>query len=215
MEMCQKKIFSERLGLLRTEAGLSQQQLSDKTGIVRETIAKYETAKRIPSYNDLTTLAKHFDTTTDYLLGLSEVKTLDTNLRGICEYTGLSEKSIKAIQKYENDFFSLKFINDLLETQLEDDGLLLAIERYCFYKPLEADFIISKYSSIRPVGIYDEMQEDDLVRISSSQIVEQVIFSDICDKLKALKNICGGYGERYWNMLKEELNNGQHNPKKE
>ncbi len=205
-------IFAQRLGDLIKENGYTHENVAQGIGVTRQGVGKWVSGESVPDVLTAAKLAKFFNVSVDYLSGNSNIKTNDKDLQAVCKYTGLSENAIKAIKKYEKDFFSLRFIDDLFETQLKEDGLILALERYCFYKPVEADFIISKYESIRPAGIYDEMTEDDLVRISSSQIVEQVIFSDICDKVKKLKQFCGGYGERYWNMLKEGLDNGKHNP---
>ncbi len=97
MEMAQRKIFAEHLIYLRDEKGLSQQQLATETGINRETIARYETFKRIPSYEHLTTLARHFNTTTDYLLGLSSSSKRESDITAACNCTGLTAKSIQNI----------------------------------------------------------------------------------------------------------------------
>lgn len=74
MEMEQKAIFAERLGKLRDDRKMSQEQLAAALEIDRGTIAKYETKNRIPSYEHLTMFAKYFDVSTDYLLGISSVK---------------------------------------------------------------------------------------------------------------------------------------------
>ena len=45
----------------------------------------------------LVQFAEYFGVSVDYLLGLSDVETPDTDLRSVCEYTGLSQKSVETL----------------------------------------------------------------------------------------------------------------------
>ena len=62
--------FKERLKELRIENNLSQMQLAQKTGLSQSAIAKWELGKTEPTASALITLAKFFNETTDYILGL-------------------------------------------------------------------------------------------------------------------------------------------------
>ena len=62
-------IFSQRLKELRVEKGLTQDQLSEKTGLSHGCIAMLEVEKRAPTATTLNTLADFFECSTDYLLG--------------------------------------------------------------------------------------------------------------------------------------------------
>ena len=66
------KVFSERLKELRSERGLSQSQLAKLTGISNGAIAFWEIGARIPSAQAIIVLAKFFNVSSDYLLGLSD-----------------------------------------------------------------------------------------------------------------------------------------------
>lgn len=66
--------FKDRLKELRKDYSITQQELADKIGIVRTAIANYETGRTIPDSDTLTLLAKIFNTTTDYLLGISNIR---------------------------------------------------------------------------------------------------------------------------------------------
>jgi len=61
-----------KIGRLRREAGLTQEQLSEKLSIARSTLACYETGKSQIPNELLVVFAKLFDVTTDYLLGLED-----------------------------------------------------------------------------------------------------------------------------------------------
>lgn len=90
-------ILAERIGKLRVGANESQQDLADKIGVKRETVKFWESGDRQIKGGDIAKLAKHFDVSADYLLGLSDVRTLDRDLKFVCEYTRLSEASIKEL----------------------------------------------------------------------------------------------------------------------
>lgn len=64
--------FGERLKELREEKGVSQMELSKATGLSQSAIARWELNKTEPTASALITLAKYFDESVDYLLGLSE-----------------------------------------------------------------------------------------------------------------------------------------------
>ena len=64
--------FKDRLKELRTAYNLSQMQLALKTGLSQSAIAKWELGKTEPTASSIITLAKFFEETTDYILGLVE-----------------------------------------------------------------------------------------------------------------------------------------------
>lgn len=64
--------YKERIKELRIQKGLSQMQLSVKTGISQSAIAKWELGKTEPTASAIITLAKFFGETTDYVLGLED-----------------------------------------------------------------------------------------------------------------------------------------------
>ena len=71
-------IFFERLYNERIKRGLTQQQLSEISGISRSTIAAYEQNTRKPSYENLITLADVLRISIDYLTGFSDKRLIDT-----------------------------------------------------------------------------------------------------------------------------------------
>ena len=64
--------FKDRLKELRLNVNLSQMQLSVQTGISQSAIAKWELGKTEPTASAIITLAKFFNETTDYILGLED-----------------------------------------------------------------------------------------------------------------------------------------------
>ncbi len=64
---------SDRIIQLRKEMGVSQTRLADILGATPNQISKYENGHTNPPVETLSQLAEVFNTTTDYLLGRSDV----------------------------------------------------------------------------------------------------------------------------------------------
>ncbi len=81
--------FGEKVKNLRLERNLTQKQLANMAGVAVSAISSYESGNRYPSYDVLINLAHIFHVSTDYLLGLNKMKTIDIS--------GLDEKEINII----------------------------------------------------------------------------------------------------------------------
>jgi transcriptional regulator with XRE-family HTH domain len=64
--------FGQRLARLRRTAGLTQQQIADRTGVSRRMIAHYETRAARPPPHVLPKLAKALGVSVDELLGVTK-----------------------------------------------------------------------------------------------------------------------------------------------
>ena len=64
--------FTKTLKELRLKKNISQDTLSDKTGLSQSAIGNWEIGKSIPTANAIIALARYFEVTTDYLLGESD-----------------------------------------------------------------------------------------------------------------------------------------------
>ena len=60
--------LGEKLKEARKQAGLSQEQLSEKLGVSRSAVAKWETDKGLPDVDNLKVLSKLLNVSVDYLL---------------------------------------------------------------------------------------------------------------------------------------------------
>lgn len=60
--------FQNKLTELRTERGLSQEELSEKLYVSRQTISNWERGKTYPDINSLLLIATYFDVSLDSLL---------------------------------------------------------------------------------------------------------------------------------------------------
>ena len=66
-------MLGQRIYELRTAFGWSQVELAKKLGVAKQTASNWENENIQPSIEMLVRLAKIFNVTTDYLLGLEDV----------------------------------------------------------------------------------------------------------------------------------------------
>lgn len=70
--MDNERIFAERVQQLRVERGLKQKELGEEIGLSQKAISTIESGTRSTTIEKLILLAKFFDVSTDYLLGLKD-----------------------------------------------------------------------------------------------------------------------------------------------
>lgn len=81
--------FGNILKTQRLKADMTQAQLAQKLGITKSVISAYETGLRLPSYDILIHIAKLFNVSTDFLLGVENKRDID--------FSGLSKEEIDAL----------------------------------------------------------------------------------------------------------------------
>ena len=91
--------FAERLKLLFFNSGETQEQAANRFNVTRQGFGNWLNGRTQPDYDALCKLAEYYNVSTDYLLGRTDVKTADTQLKTICEVTNLSEAAAKKIIK--------------------------------------------------------------------------------------------------------------------
>lgn len=82
--------FGKRLKALRLQAGLTQKQLGALIGVTKSVVSFYELQERSPSPDVLIKLAAIFHVSTDYLLGIEKMQSIDIS--------GLEEEDIKLVK---------------------------------------------------------------------------------------------------------------------
>ncbi len=81
--------MGDKLHSLRTEMKLTQKQVADRIGLAISAVSSYESGTRYPSYETLIKLSRMSHVSTDYLLGLTEKRSVDV--------TGLEDAEIELI----------------------------------------------------------------------------------------------------------------------
>lgn len=68
----------ERLIELRKELGITRAEAARRVNMSAMGYGRYEKGERTPSYQTVSYIAHHFDTTADYLYGISDEKTAES-----------------------------------------------------------------------------------------------------------------------------------------
>lgn len=71
-----------------------REEIATALGVSTVAIGQYYNGEALPSIEKLIKIADFFNVSTDYLLGRTDVSTIDAEIKAICKYTGLSETSV-------------------------------------------------------------------------------------------------------------------------
>ena len=167
-------VFADRFIELRGKR--TQDEFAKFLGISRPTVGFYESGQRIPDAVVLRQIAEKCNVSTDYLLGLTDEKTLDQNIQAICKKTGLTEKAVTQIilakeseLNCDGSYFELwnKSIESYApegyapEPQYGDSFLSDLLERLFDYKnALEATHALSKLNALLSDEEWKKLRED-------------------------------------------------------
>lgn len=115
-------IFTERFRELQGDK--SNTEFADFLGLSRQTVGFYCNGDRIPDALGLKNIAGRCGVSSDWLIGLTSVKSPDADVQSVCEYTGLSENVVEKLNSTkESEFFDAKTVfNAIVEY---DDGKTL------------------------------------------------------------------------------------------
>lgn len=121
------EVLADRLRELRKEKGLSWDSLAEtlkaqyEIQIHRDTLKFYEAKKghskagnnRAMKAEYLYCLADFYGVSVDYLLGRTDTRSPDADIKAVCEFTGLSEQAVTSLKAYSKK--SVSFISEFLE----------------------------------------------------------------------------------------------------
>ena len=96
-----RKIIGCRINELLAINDVKQKELAAYLSISDNIVSYFVKGTRVPNTEQIIKIAKYFNVSTDYLLGLTDVKTTDTDLKMIVDYTGLSEECIDELHKMQ------------------------------------------------------------------------------------------------------------------
>lgn len=118
-----KELFKDILTKLRLEKQITQTELANKIGVVKGTIANYESGLRKPDNDKLIALSEVFGVSVDYLLGLEKNNILNKT------------KTESVFMHYSGNERINNIVKELLKTDLAEDDLKLI------------EFILDKYKN--------------------------------------------------------------------
>lgn len=156
---------------------ITQQNVADAIGKSRQTVGFYTTGVSAPDWETITDLAKYFNVSTDWLLGLSDFTNPRTaNLT--VEDIGLSERAATILQSENKQIDRSKLI-----------VLNYLIENPSFWEKISSYFAFSTYDIARkkPFSRLTIDKRNMDARLSFADIIENLpkYKSDFFDSIKA------------------------------
>ena len=92
-------IFPTTLRALMEENKTKQDDLAEVCGVKRQSVAQWKDGNTRPDIESLKKIAEHYNVSSDYLLGMTDVRKPSLELQAISDYTGLSEKAIERLHE--------------------------------------------------------------------------------------------------------------------
>lgn len=127
--------FSGRLKLLRKERNMQQGELAKELDVSRGSISFYENGDRIPDIEFLSRASAYFGVSADWLLGLSDVRSADLDIKNGCAITGLTEDAIRKIlnfgSSHDDEYIGNVAAFSILSNLLEHDDLYASVLCVC------------------------------------------------------------------------------------
>ena len=186
-------MISERLRALRIESKLSKRDLVAQLPLNYSTYANYESGFREPNSDVLQMLAKHFNVSVDYLLGVSESKR--------------KADDIAVLNDEEHDLFVKYRLLDIHGKELVDMVLQKEHERHNFFSD-ESSFAkkstfdgkwvthrVYQQSSCAMLGNYLMQEQDlnyELLRFATTPVSERADFCVQIEGDNMAPKICNG-----------------------
>lgn len=132
-------------------------KIADYLDCTPQAINQYKLGVSVPQTEKLIKIAKYYNVSVDYLLGLSDVKSTDPKVKEICEYTGLSENALNKILK-EKDHCCIKQLNQIIE----DKDFWNIVDFFCNYRNTATTISErnAEYSNLYLESIKDENNEE-------------------------------------------------------
>lgn len=180
-----KEIFSKRLVELREAQNITQQELADKLQITRQSLSLYEKAERTINIELLARIADFFNVSTDYLMGRTEISTMNKDIQNACKVTGLSEEAIvnlKEIQKTKfNDSFEDLKRSDIINTCISHPMFKALIDSIVEMIRISDAYKISFITN--DSDIQSEIESHWTKEFVLSKYLTDEIFKHFCDSL--------------------------------
>lgn len=145
---------TNRIKVIRKEAGLSQRELGNELGVAQTTVSAWESGRNEPDYESIRKMARILETSAEYLMGYSDTD-IPEGMEGMKISQDLKNKLVhhERQTKYNPDF--IQEIED--EYGGEDDKILAEIKEEQHYE--------ESYQTWEKTGmeIYRETAEIDVI----------------------------------------------------
>lgn len=165
---------------------VSQEQCANDLGISRGALSFYENGDRKPDAEVLYKMCKHFGVSADYILGLSDIKSPDEDIKTACKVTGLKENSVLAFvdlrKNHAFDEYSTRCVIETLNLFLKDWNFFCLLMSVFSWISSSIEYSQEKEKN-------SETLNNDLNESQQSDIISQKLES--VEKAKKLLNSIG------------------------
>ena len=91
--------FPERLKEIIGERDVTLRELVKRLNVSLGILSDWQNGNKKPKVESVIKLASYFDVSTDYLLGLTDIRSVDDSVQAVARKTGLSEKAIDVLSE--------------------------------------------------------------------------------------------------------------------
>ena len=106
---CYDSTFPTRFRNLLDFNKVTQQKMAEICSVKPQSVSQWRNGETRPDILSLTKIAQHFNVSTDYLLGLTDVKSTVKATKELCSTLGLSEEAIKILSADETSLIAKRW----------------------------------------------------------------------------------------------------------
>lgn len=131
--------FNQRMKELRAEKNITLEELAKVLNTTKSTLSRYENNLRTPNADFINQLAKYFNVSTDYLLGNSDKRDPEIEIKVPKEYTDKYKVTSRDKKQYVKEMKKANeafFLNDELNENAKKEMLDLMSELFWKAKAL-------------------------------------------------------------------------------
>ncbi|OQB13231.1 MAG: HTH-type transcriptional regulator ImmR [Firmicutes bacterium ADurb.Bin193] len=176
-------MLAKRIKELRVQKGLTQQKFAEMMSLGITAVNNYENGNRTPSADTVIKMAKFFGVPSDYLLGLSDIKSFDIENMSINKKLGLTQSAINKLKKInaEGLDFEKKSLNtlNLIIDNMRFEEFLYYATAYAFPKS-DVSINCKKSIDLTKAKLLN-MQEDDFKEYFLLQLTQNLLHDILFD----------------------------------
>jgi len=172
-------LHAKRIAELLNENGWSQDRFAEEIDISKSSVSNWLQGNiadpRIMNFNRA---ANALGVSVDYLLGNTDVRTIDSNIQSACDYTGLTEDAVEILHQWNNKTPVLDIEPDMLHllSSIISNPQFHELMMYIYsVKATTKDISEAEENGSELFARYDLMERVDASLWKSSRIFTDII----------------------------------------
>lgn len=196
--MCQVNkmpVLRERLNQLLNDSGKTIVAFAEFLGTARQTLGYYLNGSRVPDAKMVRLICEKCNVSADWLLGLSDVRVADIEMRGVAKRTGLEEGAIEALEEIDKNILNI---------------ILTDLDAFWYFDCMIEDIKKAKDVAEKEILITKDMRVISPRGFSMNEVEYYILHAGKCAQGIA-ETITGDYKKRWAEQFKKrrEENNGK------